>query len=166
MMSTARKLLSPETSTPRRLGIVSAPPLPSGPYRGSALASSSLSSTSRTSRTSRARSSDLDLSLGERPTRAREFVLVFGISSESLHDTTETLVLAGYSPVSTVDPDEAIADMHRFAFDALVLAARITPTIRERMVGAYRALRPRGKVIEFDGAPRRLVESVNRALAG
>lgn len=93
-------------------------------------------------------------------------MLVFGISSESLHDTAETLVLAGYSPVSTVDPDEAIADMHRFAFDALVLAARIAPTIRERMVGAYRALRPRGKVIEFDGAPRRLIESVNRALAG
>ncbi len=101
----------------------------------------------------------------ERPVRIREFVLLFGLRGDSLLVAAETLLGAGYSPVSTLDPDEAIADMHRFAFDALVLPIRVPPSIRERMVAAYRALRPSGKVIEFEGAPRRLLEWLNRALS-
>ena len=147
MMSSARRDPAPEWKTPSRLAIARPVAVP------------------RLLRAEPARGPQTEGYADERPTRLREFVLVVALSGETMLDAADALARAGYSPVSTLDPDEAIADMHRFAFDALVLAARTAPSLRERIVGEYRALRPRGKVIEFEGAPGRLVESLNRALA-
>jgi hypothetical protein len=97
--------------------------------------------------------------------RYHEAVLLFGPGGESLDAARERLAGAGFLPVTSGDADEAIADMHRFAFDALVVSSRVERPLRERMVGAYRALRPGGRVIEFDGRPRLLLASVRRAFA-
>jgi hypothetical protein len=109
------------------------------------------------------------LSIGKksrpRGKRPLEFVLLVGANRESLGDAGDTLREAGYLPVVSGSADEAIADMHRVAFDALVVSGPVTAPARERMLGAFRSLRPEGLVIDFDGPARRLVASVRRAAA-
>ena len=101
---------------------------------------------------------------GPRGKRSLEFVLFVGADG-SLGDAGASLRDAGYLPVVSGSAEEAIADMHRVAFDALVVSRDVAPPARERMLSAFRSLRPEGLVVDFDGPPRRLVASVRRAAA-